>query len=162
MDLFLCTLEEWASRGKRIIYKDIAELARVHPVTVSKWMRGQAFRDLVSQTLRDARPVLLEAADNSIAQQAVAGNLMAWEKLNAEMRLRRQDVLSPGGSSVSPSGATVNGVIVNLGIPLPAGDRSSLPPPIMRHPTTGEIIPIPPKATLPPGGAHAAATSVGV
>lgn len=157
----MATLEEWASRGKRVIYKDIAAAAEVDPATVSIWMRSVDFRAAVCAAIRGAHPILMDAADNALLQQAITGNLVAYDKVMGEFRARRQEMVSPGGT-MSPSGAMVNGVIVNVGIPLPAGDRSSLPPPIMRHPTTGEIVPIPPKATLPPGGANpSVATSAG-
>lgn len=142
---FLATCEEFASRGKRIVYKDIAEACEVHATTASKWMAHPEFRAAVGGTIRAAHPILIDAADNALLQLALTGNLLAYDKVMTELRARRLELVG-GGQSTGPNGQVMNGITVNLGIPLPSGDRSSLPPPVMRGPK-GEPLPMP--QTLP-------------
>lgn len=166
MQLLLDTAEDWATRCKPLVLKDLADACGVEKTRPSKWMQFPEFREALALVIRRAQPALVESAITSVLQQAVKGNLLAFDRAMDRLerwgRVKTVFVAGDGSPTPGDSPQAVNGVIVNLyGIPTTTPDRSTLPPPIMRHPVTGEIVPIPLMVPLPVDGGAQTATSGG-
>jgi hypothetical protein len=153
MERYLETVREAATVGKAFNQKDLCVRAAIHEQRVCDWKRLPWFRSVLREALREGlqcSPWL--EAEYAAAGRARRGSIRDWELyLLAGGPTSWRDAVT--GDAGGDAAQTVNGVIVNLhGIPTTAADRSTLPPPIMRHPVTGEIVPIPPAVPLPLAG----------
>lgn len=116
--------------------------------TVSRWKADPNFQIECDAALAAAcRGSAWWRAELASATRAARGNTRDWE-----LYLEHGGPTSwrgPSSGVLEAPGATAqSAAIVNIyGIPQP-GDRTTLPPPIMRD-ATGAIVPIPPAATLP-------------
>lgn len=153
MQLFLDTARDRGMSGKSMTLKDIAEACGLDPTRPSKWMRVPEFRVSLSLLIRDIHAPLIEASIAALLQQAVRGNLAAFDKVMTWLdrlgRIATRDQQAGGPhSNAQPSAdapervelingmevrtRTINGTTVRIwGIPEPAS-RSTLPPPLER------------------------------
>lgn len=142
-------LEHLARPGKRLILKEICDAIGLAPERISRWHRRAGFTEWLDQAIADA--VRRLANPMHLAQMHLAFQSLP----HYQTQLRRLGLETPWGAPAASDGGpqTVNGIIVNLhGLPTTTPDRSTLPPPIMRHPITGEIVPVPPAPPLPADG----------
>lgn len=143
-------LEHLARPGKRLILKEICEAVGIEHHRISRWHRRAGFTDWLDQAIGDATRRL--ANPMHLAQMHLAFNSLP----HYQTQLRRLGLETPWGAPQASSDGgpqTVNGIIVNLhGLPTTTPDRTTLPPPIMRHPITGEIVPVPSAPPLPAAG----------
>ena len=153
MHLFLDTARDRGMSGKSMTLKDIAEACGLDPTRPSKWMRVPEFRASLSLLIRDIHAPLIEASIAALLQQAVRGNLAAFDKVMTWLdRLGRITTRDPQAgtpsSNTQPSAdspervelingmkvrtKTSNGTTVRIyGIPEPTS-RATLPPPLER------------------------------
>lgn len=136
------------ARNKRLTVTDLAAAAGIARERISRWERKPGFVTWLEGEIDSAVRRLANRMHYAQMQTAIGGSLPHYQ---TQLRRLGQETPWEGPHQVGDSGPqTVNGVQVHIhGIPSPVGDRSTLPPPIMRHPVTGEIVPIPPKEPRP-------------
>lgn len=137
---------EALARGKRTTITELAAAANIARERVSRWERKPDFVTWFDDSVATATRRLVNPMHLAQMHQAFTS------LPHYQTQLRRLGLETPWGAPEQQGGSStaVAGVVVNLhGLPSIAPDRSTLPPPIMRHPVTGEIIPIPPAAPLP-------------
>lgn len=128
--MFLDTLVEQVSRGKKPVLREIAEACGLHPVTISKWNRRLEFRLELAECLRRACSWLVEAAHTAQLQVAISGSLPHYQTQLRRLGLESPFVDPANPQASAPGMQSVNGVQIHIhGIPEPA-PRSTLPPPL--------------------------------
>lgn len=95
----------------------------------SKWNRDARFRDALAAALTETHRHLSAAARTSLYQQAIAGNLGAFDRIREVERAAEQLLQPVGTSSASPLVASNNITFQVIGIPERA-PFASLPPPL--------------------------------
>lgn len=143
---FIDQAVEFACRGKRLVLKDIAVACGIHENRPSKWNTQPEFRDALTQALQQTHAHLSAAARTALWQQAINGNLAAFDRIRAvekdiEQLARPTDSNFAGGPL---PGADVGGVHFHVHA-IPERQPMSALPPAMTLPAAPSSPPPPAK-----------------
>jgi hypothetical protein len=129
--MFIDAAVEFACRGKRLVLKDIALSVHIHENRPSKWNTQPEFRDAMTRALLNTHGYLSAAARSALYQQAINGNLGAFDRIRNVERDIEALTRPPGSDGSSGPAADVGGgVHIHVhGIP-ERRPMSELPPPL--------------------------------
>lgn len=140
---FIDTAVEFACRGKRLVLKDIAAACGIAENRPSKWNTLPAFRDALTCALEETHRHLAAAARTSLYQQAIAGNLAAYDRIRDVEREIAGLASGTAGGGANVGANDLGGVHFHVhGVP----ERQPLSnlPPTLTLPAPSAAAPVPP------------------